>query len=59
MSKLFNVKFSFSVPENTDFDEFLSNLADAVDVMLGDSKVTYCFSAYAKDDNKEEQDEEK
>lgn len=52
--KIFKVSFAFQVPENTDPDEFFSDLADAIDVMLGDSEVTYCFSACVKDDDSEE-----
>lgn len=58
MSKLFKVKFSFCVPDDTEPEEFINSLADSVDEMLGESKASYCFSFFVMDDE-EEQDEER
>ena len=58
MSKLFKVKFSFSVPDDTDPNEFINSLADSVDEMLGESEASYCFGFFVPDD-KEDPDEEK
>ena len=57
MSKLFKVKFSFSVPDDTEPDEFIQSLADSVDEMLGDSDISYCYGFFVQDDNKGEQEE--
>ena len=58
MSKLFRVKFSFCVPDDTEPEEFINSLADSVDGMLGESDVSYCFGFFVQDDDKEEQDGE-
>lgn len=48
-SKLFVIKTVFQVPENTDPDTFISNVADALDEMLCESPITYCFQFVVKD----------
>lgn len=57
MSKLFNVKFSFCVPDDTEPEEFINSLADSVDEMLGESDISYYFGFFVQDD-KEEKDGE-
>ena len=48
-SKLFVMRTVFQVPENTDPDTFISNVADALDEMLGESSITYCFQFKIED----------
>ena len=48
-SKLFVMRTVFQVPENTDPDTFISDVADALDGMLGESPVTYCFQFRIED----------
>ena len=48
-SKLFVMRTVCQVPENTDPDTFISNVADALDEMLGESPITYCFQFGIKD----------
>ena len=42
-SKLFVMRTVFQVPEDTDPDTFISDVEDALDGMLGESPITYCF----------------
>ena len=52
-SKLFVMRTVFQVPENTDPDTFISNVADALDEMLGESPITYCFQFGIEDSEDE------
>lgn len=59
MSKLFKVKFSFSVPDDTEPVKFINSLVDSVNEMLGDSRISYHLGFIFPEDDKEDQDEEK
>lgn len=59
MSKVFKAIFTFSVPEDTEPEVFMQSLADSVDEMLGDRRISYHFGFFFPEDDKEEQDEEK
>ena len=48
-SKLFVMRTVFQVPENTDPDTFIADVADALDEMLGESPITYCFQFEIED----------
>lgn len=52
-SKLFIMKTTFLVPEDTDPDTFISDVVDALDEMLGESPVTYCFQFGIKESEDE------
>ena len=42
-SKLFVMRTVFQVPWDTDPETFIADVADALDEMLGNSPITYCF----------------
>ena len=42
-SKLFVMRTVFQVPGDTDPETFIADVADALDEMLGNSPITYCF----------------
>ena len=52
-SKLFVMRTVFQVPENTDPDTFIADVADALDEMLVESPITYCFQFEIKDSEDE------